>query len=410
MLKSRLTGGVEMFRQFLTGPVTLGVAGMSWWAEVSTDGTLLVSDGMQTLGFHVAAEDRWHHAISDPGVRRTRLEGTPVVETRMRVPNGDIVQTVYATAHRGGMVIVDYYNDSPLPVAIGIDRGDVVIESMAAVGSVAGADLGADAVTISLGHHSHTRVALTGHGVTADSSWFEGVPSPESVVAGWKSIVDRAGRFELPPGASGSSLAEAVIAARCAWLLGDLVDADDDPVSALLEWDQLCRMGERPELLIDDVALATESVARQQLPGLKMALDAAERVLRRADELRAADDVREIRERSAAVTAERNDSLATAVRQFEEQLVAPIGDSADILAAGISSDWSLQPIEVFHLPGSATATVSYAIRWHGLRPAIVWEVEDDALTLRCPVLDENWQSREAKGEALLAHTAEVSET
>ena len=45
---------------------------------------------------------------------------------------------------------------------------------MAAVGSVAGADLGADAVTISLGHHSHTRVALTGHGVSADSSWFEG--------------------------------------------------------------------------------------------------------------------------------------------------------------------------------------------------------------------------------------------
>ena len=174
MLKSRLTGGVDILRQFLAGPVTLGVAGMSWWAEMSTDGTLLVSDDMRTLGFHVAAEDRWHHAISDPGVRRSRLEGTPVVETRMRVPNGDIVQTVYATAHRGGMVVVDYYNDSPLPVAIGIDRGDVVIESMSAVGSVAGADLGADAVTISLGHHSHTRVALTRHGVPADSSWFEG--------------------------------------------------------------------------------------------------------------------------------------------------------------------------------------------------------------------------------------------
>ena len=189
------------------------------------------------------------------------------------VPNGDVVQTVYATAHQGGMIIVDYYNDSPLPVVIGIDRGDVVIESMAAVGSVAGADLGAEAVTISLGHHSHSRVALTGPGVTADSSWFEGVPSPESVVAGWKSIVERAGRFELPPGASGSSLAEAIIAARCAWLLGDLADANDDPVSALLEWDQLCRMGEQPRLLIDDVALAAESVARQQLPGLKMALE-----------------------------------------------------------------------------------------------------------------------------------------
>ena len=93
-----------------------------------------------------------------------------------------------------------------------------------------------------------------------------------------------------------------------------------------------------------------ESVARQQLPELKVALDAPN-----AFSVELTNCVqpmtREIRERSAAVTAGRNDTLATAVRQFEEQLVAPVGDSADILAAGISSDWSLQPIEVFHLPG-----------------------------------------------------------
>lgn len=410
LLKNLLTGGVDPLRQFLANPVTLGVAGMSWWAEISSDGTITTSDDERSLGFHVAAEDRWHHGSQESGVRQTRRDGVPVVETRMRVPNGDIVQTVFATAHRGGMVIIDFYNDSPLPVAIGIDRGDVIIESVPAVGSVAGVDLGSEAVSISLGHHANTRVALVPLGMSADSSWFDGAPTADSVVAGWKSIVDRAGRMDLPPGVSGSSVADAIVAARCSWLLGELVDPTDDPVSALLEWDQLCRMGERAESLVDEVAHAVETVARKKLPGAAMAFDAAERILFAASESRAAGDVREISDRVAGKIAARSDSLATAVRTFEERLAAPTGSTAVILAEGLPPDWSLQPIEVFHLPASATATVSYAMRWHGLRPAIVWEVEGGAVALRSPVLDPNWESSEAKGETLLAHSAEAVET
>jgi hypothetical protein len=410
LLKNLLTGGVEPLRQFLASPVTIGVTGMSWWAEIATDGSIVTSDDERTLGFHVAAEDRWHHGPQESGVRQVRRDGVPVVETRMRVPNGDIVQTVFATAHRGGMVIIDFYNDSPVPVAIGIDRGDVVIDSVAAVGSVAGADLGSDAVAISLGHHTSTRVALVPRGVSADRSWFDGAPTADAVVAGWKTIVDRAGRMELPPGVSGSSISDAVVGARCAWLLGELVDANDDPVSALLEWDQLCRMGERAEPLVDDVAHAVERVARKHLSGASMALSAAERILLKAEESRAASDVREIGERLVGTTSLRSDSLATAVRTFEERLAAPNGGTVEILGEGLPNDWSLQPIEVFHLPATAMATVSYAVRWHGLRPAIVWEVEGGEAALCAPALDANWSSSDAKGETLLAHTAEVVET
>lgn len=383
---------------------------MSWWAEISSNGTITASDDERTLGFHVAAEDRWHHASQESGVRQVRREGVPVVETRMRVPNGDIVQTVFATAHRGGMVVVNFYNDSPLPVAIGIDRGDVIIESAAAIGTVAGADLGPDASSISLGHHTNTRVAIVPRGASADRSWFDGLPTVDAVISGWKTIVDRAGRMELPPGASGSSIVDAIVGARCAWLLGDLVDAGDDPVSALLEWDQLCRMGERAEPLVDEVAHAVERIARKKLPGAAMAFDAAERILLAANESRAAGDVREISNRLAGQISLRNDSLATAVRTFEERLAAPRGSTTEILSEGLPNDWSLQPIEVFHLPASASTTVSYAVRWHGLRPAIVWEVEGGDTILCSPALDANWSSNERKGETLLAHTAEAVET
>jgi hypothetical protein len=50
--------------------------------------------------------------------------------------------------------------------------------------------------------------------------------------------------------------------------------------------------------------------------------------------------------------------------------------------------------------------VSFAIRWHGDRPALLWEVEPhqgvEAVRLTIPGLDPTWSSTELRGEALLA--------
>ncbi len=53
--------------------------------------------------------------------------------------------------------------------------------------------------------------------------------------------------------------------------------------------------------------------------------------------------------------------------------------------------------------------VSFAVRWHGARPAILWEVEpgdgvdrDAPPVLRAPGLDPTWSDRRWEGEALLA--------
>ncbi len=51
--------------------------------------------------------------------------------------------------------------------------------------------------------------------------------------------------------------------------------------------------------------------------------------------------------------------------------------------------------------------LSFAIRWHGYRPALLWEiVSDQPVTLRCPGLDPEWSTTEANGETLLAGAAE----
>lgn len=55
--------------------------------------------------------------------------------------------------------------------------------------------------------------------------------------------------------------------------------------------------------------------------------------------------------------------------------------------------------------------LSYAIRWHGYRPALLWQLEPPTgrtptgqagVTIRCPALDETWSTTDPRGETLLS--------
>lgn len=74
------------------------------------------------------------------------------------------------------------------------------------------------------------------------------------------------------------------------------------------------------------------------------------------------------------------------------------------LASMIPATWYGQGVEVHDAP-TRFGTLSFAIRWHGERPAILWELEphdpDLAVVLTCPGLDPSWRSTEPRGEALL---------
>lgn len=75
------------------------------------------------------------------------------------------------------------------------------------------------------------------------------------------------------------------------------------------------------------------------------------------------------------------------------------------LVPGWSAAWWGQPVAAYGLPTAAGA-LSFAIRWHGDRPALLWEIDRsgavDEVELRAPTLDPAWHSADWRGEALLA--------
>lgn len=74
------------------------------------------------------------------------------------------------------------------------------------------------------------------------------------------------------------------------------------------------------------------------------------------------------------------------------------------LLRGWTPGWLGQGLEVHGLP-SRWGTVSYAVRWHGERPALLWSVEgapSDDIVITAPGLDSGWMARSAAGEALLS--------
>ena len=83
-----------------------------------------------------------------------------------------------------------------------------------------------------------------------------------------------------------------------------------------------------------------------------------------------------------------------------DRLVSESADGLDLLAAPEQS-WLGQPIDVRGLV-TRHGAVSFSVRWHGERPALLWELESERpVLIRCPGLDPEWSSSDATGEALL---------
>ena len=97
----------------------------------------------------------------------------------------------------------------------------------------------------------------------------------------------------------------------------------------------------------------------------------------------------------------RNAELLAAVRHLLVQEVA--GGLA--LSPVVPEAWLGQGWEVHGAP-TAEGRLSYAVRWHGERPALLWELDahDDRppARLTAPGLDPVWSTTEPRGEVLLA--------
>jgi hypothetical protein len=73
------------------------------------------------------------------------------------------------------------------------------------------------------------------------------------------------------------------------------------------------------------------------------------------------------------------------------------------LCSLLPADWRGQPVEVHDAP-THHGLLSFAVRWHGDRPAVLWELagrNDAPVRFTAPGLDPAWSSTDRVGEVLL---------
>ena len=75
------------------------------------------------------------------------------------------------------------------------------------------------------------------------------------------------------------------------------------------------------------------------------------------------------------------------------------------LVPGHPVAWRGGAVEVHQAP-TLHGPLSFAIRWHGARPALLWDAAGCNARLICPSLDPEWSTTESRGDALLAGAAE----
>ncbi|MCH2421889.1 MAG: hypothetical protein MK196_02110, partial [Acidimicrobiales bacterium] len=117
------------------------------------------------------------------------------------------------------------------------------------------------------------------------------------------------------------------------------------------------------------------------------------------------------RKAAAGATSTGDGGPAAELRNLAERLAHPSADGLDLLVA-VPDSWLGQPIEVHGL-ATPRGRLGLAVRWHGERPALLWELEPhplprpgmDAVVLRVPSLDRAFSTTEPSGEALLAAPA-----
>ena len=416
----------------------VGVRGGAWLGGVNAWGDVFV-DGQERLRWFVAADDRWYRPSRETTVRQREVSGVPVIETRIKVPGGDAVQRVYGVADFGGVIVVEVFNDSSLPFAVAFDRGDIVAMREPSPTGVQGIDLPAGSVVFPVGHHATMRVAILisdierGLERKISAQELESLPSFEQVERGWLAALRVASRVDVPE----ASWENILTTQRCKLLLSgeggltsDAVSSSgDDFVDLILDRAERVKLGDNAGQWVDEVATATESVIRRCAKNRdakwfeERAIILAGMVLNRAGETRGQKDIAQAWSRvfgdaagfgayglladvGAAISRDQLASFS-GVRQIawvESQLVALRRDNViEICPRGIDDAWLGANFECHRLVASPEHLISFAVRWHGDKPALLWEIDGPpGARVAASAVDGTFSSTELRGETLLS--------
>ena len=343
----------------------------------------------------------------ESAVRQRRIDGTPVVETRVRIPDGDAVQRVWSVPDAGGLTVVEVENESPLPFAVAFAGLRVLTERPPADVPIQGIELPPEAVVLPVGHRSSIRVAIP-HDPARFSTWALPTLAPAmAVVRGWLTVAHQASRILLPD----DGLSDAVTEARCDLLLEGPVGLDD-PVGFLLDVAELGRLGEDADSWLPEIVEPIAAVSKSTDADTDAALLACERLAISAGDERAAGDiarmrVRRVRDNRVSRIEGRPTSFSEirrgrSVGRFVTQVEQRIADGGRLLSAGVPHRWLGANFEVHGIPTGPRSTVSFAVRWHGERPAVLFEQQGEPQRLTAPAVDPDWSTEEIAGEALWA--------
>lgn len=84
-------------------------------AFVDSVGSVWAGDLRPWIEWWIGAEDAWHVPSTSTTIRQRFVGNTPVVETSMHVPGGDIIHRVFGVP---GLAVIEVENQSAVPVAV----------------------------------------------------------------------------------------------------------------------------------------------------------------------------------------------------------------------------------------------------------------------------------------------------
>lgn len=388
----------------MTDPRTIGVRGAPYRARVDALGTVIPQDGSRPLAWHVAGDDRWYSPATEPTVRQKWYAGYPVVETRMKVGQGDIVQRAYCVADLGGITVVEFENETPMPVVVAVTRNDILTSRPIGDNAPMGIDLPSGSVTLPIGHKATVRIGLS-HVAPEQGRLPDDTPDHQQVVRGWETACDVASRITLP---------DHTVVGRISTVRSNLLLGIGTERAAV----ELVRLGQTHHDSILDVVntvqarLKDEKRARTLRWDTPHVLSSAARACVLLGDDTAAGDIGaawlRIADRPVAELPVEVPVGLASIAWAESLLAAasPSGGVCTVLPHGIPETWWGASIDCRGLTADPFRTVSFAVRWHGARPALLWETAGPAgLVITAGGDNGGWHTTDASGETLLAAPA-----
>lgn len=428
--------------------------------RIDGTGTVAMADGSWRVEWGAKSGSEWRIASTERAVRQDRVDDTPVFETWMRVPGGDVIQRVGVVNDGDSRaLVVEYENASPdavvvatvgiVDAAVGTDAGGASLDGMPWIRSsrVGAATVGPDvwaaveadpdgtdadghggaAVLTPVPHRQRVTVvvAIDGEPPTREVS-------PTEVASGWRAVTGSALEVDVPDVqlsaawrrvicdlvlAAGTD--DPVVAGEAAWwldLAGLHQEADRgrtavlraadrgalDPDGAVVALRALAsrdlRTGEPSDLA--EIAGPLAAIAGRDLDRVTAGLVARALAPTAPD---AAADAADLAERLPV--ADR--APTSPVARGAAHVLGHLFDDADVAGAlsmlpEVPDAWHGHALDVRRMV-TGLGALSFSVRWHGERPAVLWERTGgpDGAELRCPGLDPSWSTSERSGEALL---------